>query len=303
MVGLQSRVTAISAGDNHTCAVTISGEVWCWGRNDYHQIGNGTMPNSNIPVLVTALPGDVVDIDAGGNHTCALTSNGEVWCWGFNTIAPISITGLPDDIVAINGGSGKTCALTSGGDAWCLNYYEPYQPFEGFDREVSAISTGGTGDTNTMAVLRDDTPKLSAGGTYSSSVGSAITLDAATDPIAESVSYDWTINNGPACNFDDATALNPSLTCNEAGIFIVTLVADNGHERIFTTAKVMVTEANGGGNPPTNALIGSSTAREWLVQNGRIWWLGGIMLALLSGTVVIVLVIAIRRRKDSEADS
>ncbi len=79
----------IAAGDQHACAVLVTGEVRCWGRNDHGQlgipgvdmIGDDELP-ADAPVVNVGMGVNVEMIAAGGDHTCAILGGGEVLCWG-----------------------------------------------------------------------------------------------------------------------------------------------------------------------------------------------------------------------------
>src|SRR6266542_3091727 len=84
--GLAGSVAGIAAGEAHSCALTSAGAVKCWGYNGYGQLGDGTTTDRHAPVAVSGLAAGVRAITAGGyGHTCALTSAGEVKCWGRNS--------------------------------------------------------------------------------------------------------------------------------------------------------------------------------------------------------------------------
>lgn len=66
--------TAVTAGEDHTCALLDDGRIACWGNNDDGQLGDGTFASSQAPVLVATID-DAVALDAGQRHTCALRSD------------------------------------------------------------------------------------------------------------------------------------------------------------------------------------------------------------------------------------
>ncbi|MDR1392846.1 MAG: FG-GAP-like repeat-containing protein [Bifidobacteriaceae bacterium] len=80
------KVTAVSAGYNHTVAVTDSGRVYTVGYNAYGRLGDGTTALRSTPVLVGGLLTNlkVVAVAAGREHTVALTDTGRVYTWGDN---------------------------------------------------------------------------------------------------------------------------------------------------------------------------------------------------------------------------
>jgi alpha-tubulin suppressor-like RCC1 family protein len=132
VVGLTHDVTAVTVGQNWSCALTSGGAAKCWGASD--ALGNGSFGiDSHTPVAVTGLGSRVTSISAGEEHTCAVTSGGGVKCWGINywgqlgvdpkaiigASTPVSAVGLRSSATAIAAGTRDTCALTTRGAVKC----------------------------------------------------------------------------------------------------------------------------------------------------------------------------------------
>lgn len=131
-----SGVVALGGGDQHTCAVLAAGALRCWGWNHAGQLGNGEASDdgrSNLEISIENVGGlrDVVQVDGGLSHTCALTEPGDVYCWGSNEFGklgdggdlshsrPEPVLGLPGPAVAIALGEEHSCALVEGGTMYC----------------------------------------------------------------------------------------------------------------------------------------------------------------------------------------
>jgi alpha-tubulin suppressor-like RCC1 family protein len=93
--------------------------VWCWGANYIGQLGDTTTTARLSPINVNGL-GTVAHIGAGEEHTCALTTAGEIWCWGRNNNGQIgngttSATATPTKVITSGAtdlvvGASQTCA-------------------------------------------------------------------------------------------------------------------------------------------------------------------------------------------------
>lgn len=129
--------TRTVSGTNRTCAI-LSNNVWCWGKNDMGQLGDGTTHSSNIPVKVRSIGdmrnGKIIDIFTAQHHSCVLTqlgSNKKVYCWGDNRFGqlgngssgagnyssvPVEVGGdlAGKDVTSIGGTGDVSCAVASG---------------------------------------------------------------------------------------------------------------------------------------------------------------------------------------------
>ncbi len=174
VIGLTSGITKIHAGENHTCAVTNTGGVKCWGSNWAGQLGNNTQAAQDIPVDVSGLSSGVLDVQAGGGHTCALLSGGSVQCWGSNdfgqlgngattaSLVPVTVLELTN-VKAISVGAIHTCALTEAGGIKCWGSNNDGELGDGtfVDRltptDVSGLTSGvakiSTNGWHTCAIL------------------------------------------------------------------------------------------------------------------------------------------------------
>lgn len=118
-----TEVTALSAGDYHTCAIS-QGQVLCWGDNSRLQLGRENDGASHIPEAVSGL-GEARSVSAGPSHTCALTTDARVACWGSNDHGELgtdeaSVSAVPhvledlEHVDAIATGASSSCALSRG---------------------------------------------------------------------------------------------------------------------------------------------------------------------------------------------
>ena len=125
--GLQFK--QISAGSEHTCAVTTDHKAYCWGANGWGALGDGTIISRSTPVPVAG--GRRFErIRAGGQHTCALTAAGKAFCWGGNSYGalgdgttttrktPVAVVGGLE-IRRLMAGGLHTCAVNSADKAYC----------------------------------------------------------------------------------------------------------------------------------------------------------------------------------------
>jgi alpha-tubulin suppressor-like RCC1 family protein len=112
----------IAAGPEHACALTGAGTVYCWGEADY--LGADQPTDSALPVQVfqAGAPPNlpllgIVAIASGESQTCAIQSNGTVWCWRQGYATPVA--GVPPGISAIAVGNTHVCVLDTGGAMYC----------------------------------------------------------------------------------------------------------------------------------------------------------------------------------------
>lgn len=76
----------VALGISHGCYRRLDGTVYCWGRGSNGQLGDGSSGGGVIrltPGPTAAMP-PAEELAAGGDHTCARTTSGDVYCWGFN---------------------------------------------------------------------------------------------------------------------------------------------------------------------------------------------------------------------------
>jgi alpha-tubulin suppressor-like RCC1 family protein len=124
-----------------TCALALSGELYCWGSNEWGAFGTGTNIGSSVPSR--AAPGLLFTrFSLGGRHACGIVADGGMYCWGANESGQagrnltISISPDPRPVYGtlrfadVAAGFQDTCALTVDSEVWCWGYRaHPAEPY------------------------------------------------------------------------------------------------------------------------------------------------------------------------------
>ena len=251
VVGLQTdEVVALAGGGYHTCALTNSGGVKCWGLNREGELGAGfSTISETTPINVSGLVSNVVGLAAGVYHTCALLTNGGVKCWGVNDYgqlgdnttsgrhAPVNVTGLSSGVKALVAGHFYSCALLNSGEIKCWGENWAGQLGDGTysNRRAPTNVTGLAGSAHSIAAGSAHTcAVLSQGGVRCWGNGA----------------YGQLGNGHLAWRYTPATVLVPGSATNPT--FTPTPTATNSSGTPASTATPTVTLAPGAGDAYEN---------------------------------------------------
>uniref|UniRef100_A0A3B5K3X4 RCC1 and BTB domain containing protein 2 n=2 Tax=Takifugu rubripes TaxID=31033 RepID=A0A3B5K3X4_TAKRU len=120
------KIVSLSYGTGpHVAIATADGEVFSWGHNGYSQLGNGTSTHGLTPALVSTnlLGKRVIEVACGSHHTIALTTDGEVFAWGYNNSGqvgsgstanqptPRRVSSCLQNKVVVNIACGQLCSM------------------------------------------------------------------------------------------------------------------------------------------------------------------------------------------------
>lgn len=163
-----------AVGEDHTCAITVLGDVWCWGAGDAGQLGDGSRAGSAEPVMITGsgpLAGSTVNLlTAGRAHTCALVAargaedSQDLWCWGDNADGQLgdgSTTSrdrpvrVAREVVDVAAGARHTCAVDEDAAVSCWGRND--------DGQLGTGSAGAPGRTPQPVTGLPDVRAVAAG--------------------------------------------------------------------------------------------------------------------------------------------
>ena len=182
-IGTATNWMSVSAGGWHTVAVTTTGELWVWGDNGDGQLGIGDVcccDGGTYSPMQIGTATNWATVSAGGRHTVAVTTTGELWAWGGNSFGqlgdgtggcccdgesiPVRI-GAATNWATVSAGYEHTIAVTTTGElwAWGRNHYGQL----GDDRAWVCCCDGGMYRTSPVRIgTATNWTSVSAGGLH-----------------------------------------------------------------------------------------------------------------------------------------
>ncbi|MGN0667387.1 MAG: DUF4214 domain-containing protein [Huintestinicola sp.] len=159
------KFTQVAVGEEHTAAITESGDLYLWGLNDKGQLGDGTTTTSSKPVKITVGNNEKVKAVAlGSKHSAAITTNGEVYFWGNNSCGqlgdgtttssstPKKLSSFGTDVKAIALGGDTSAVLLNSGKMYTFGYNGEGQLGNGTTTNSSSPVEVGLSNVESMAV-------------------------------------------------------------------------------------------------------------------------------------------------------
>jgi alpha-tubulin suppressor-like RCC1 family protein len=168
---------SVAAGNTHSCALSRTKTVVCWGMSNYGQAGVAPGPNPVPPTVVAGLA-DVAVLTAGGDHACAIKADASVWCWGRGDSGQLGFGTTPSggglaqpveipqfrSVTSVVAAATDSCAIAGGGIAYCWGSNRYGQlgngTTNGTGKPVAVLKLTGVaaidaGDHHACAVLGD----------------------------------------------------------------------------------------------------------------------------------------------------
>ena len=212
----------VVTGYAHTCALAPSGQAFCWGRNDFGQLGDNTTTERHTPVAVQQGGVTFTSISGGAYQTCALAPSGQAYCWGANwngrlgdntttdRSTPVAVqqpTGVT--FTSITAGADESCGLTSGGAAYCWGPNDSGQLGDNTttaEHVPVAVHQGGV----TFA-------SITAGWTYTCGLTSA------------GAAWCWGVNANGQLGDNTTTERHTPVAVQQGGVIFASITAGNVH--------------------------------------------------------------------------
>ena len=222
------RITSISTGISHTCAVTVRKAAYCWGADSSGQLGDGATSDRARPVPVAGSL-KVATLSAGHLHTCAVDKALGAFCWGRNVsgqlgngsttdqTTPVQVVQFSaDTLTALSAGFSHTCGAATGRVADCWGFNGDGELGDGTftDRASPGRVTGGLAFATVSAGESHSCGVTTAGTAYcwgdaqSGKLGNgATTRDSAPVPVAGGLTFATVrVGSGHSCGLTTAGA-------------------------------------------------------------------------------------------------